>query len=212
MNIAQLKTRKGEPVAVAWKRLLRWVESLKIVPDDRLEVRHGKHGLIVRVRDSHMFHHPFRISAGQSEVRVSAGTVDDIVPEIEGRRIDNRTKTGEMEKDKEAPVLKIDGSKSGEDGTCYVSLRVKPGQTPDVPDAEPPEIVQTEKASGPKDGYGYQPLALLWMSEDRKTIDAAFQITHHNMRYAFQERRPSEKELKDNPAAVAIGRHLFFPR
>ena len=43
------------------------------------------------------------------------------------------------------------------------------------------------------------------------TIEEVFQIVHHNIRYEFQERRPSEADLKKDPDAKAAGRHLFIP-
>ena len=73
------------------------------------------------------------------------------------------------------------------------------------------EIVQTDSAKGPLDGFGYYPLAFLRASSDGGSIEEVFQIVHHNIRYEFQERRPSEADLKKDPNAKAAGRHLFIP-
>ena len=73
------------------------------------------------------------------------------------------------------------------------------------------EIVQTDSAKGRLDGFGYYPLAFLRASVDGSSIEEVFQIVHHNIRYEFQERRPSDTDLKKDPNAKAIGRHLFIP-
>ena len=44
MTTRELKVRKGEKVRDAWERLVRWVDSLKIVPDDGIDVRITPHG------------------------------------------------------------------------------------------------------------------------------------------------------------------------
>ena len=55
------------------------------------------------------------------------------------------------------------------------------------------------------------PLAFLRASSDGGSIEEVFQIVHHNIRYEFQARRPSEADLKKDPNAKAVGRHLFIP-
>lgn len=215
MTANEIKVRRGEPVESAWRRLVAWVESLRIVPNERLMVRHTPQGVIIKIMDDQKFRHPFRVSAGVNHVIVSPGTVNDIVPVIAEkagkRRIDNRDKAGKLENGKSAPMLKIDTKKAAKDGSLYVSLKVKPtetlGESPD--DAE---IVQTETAKGPSDGNGYQPLALLWLSVDRRTIEKVFQITNHNVKHNYKEVAPSSAALADNPNAESITRHVFSPR
>ena len=225
MTVRELKVRKGEKVRDAWDRLVRWFESLKVVPDDQIDVRITRHGTIVRVRDSHVFRHPFRVMASGSSVRVSPGTVNDLVPVItesgEKRRIDNRDKDGNRETGKDYPALKLDLKKASKDGRIYISLKVKQSVSGGVSGvkenkageqvSENVEIVQTDSAKGPLDSFGYYPLAFLWLTADRSAIDEVFQIVHHNLRYDFQERRPSEEDLKKDPDAKAVGRHLFTP-
>jgi hypothetical protein len=60
MTTRELKVRKGEKVRDAWERLVRWVDSLKVVPDDGIDVRVTPQGTIVRVRDHQMFRFPSR--------------------------------------------------------------------------------------------------------------------------------------------------------
>jgi len=222
---AELKVRKGEKVRDAWERLVRWVETLKIIPDDGIEVRVTRHGTIVRVRDNDTFRHPFRVKVSGTTARVSPGTVNDLVPVITEnggkRRIDNRDKDGVRVKDRDWPALKLDAKKASKDGRIYISLKVKQSVSGGISGvkenkageqvSENVEIVQTDSARGPLDGYGYYPLAFLRASSDGDSIEEVFQIVHHNIRYEFQERRPSEDDLKKDPDAKAVGRHLFIP-
>lgn len=225
MTTRELKVRKGEKVRNAWERLVRWVDSLEIVPDDGIDVRVTPHGTIVRVRDHDTFRHPFRVLVSGTSARVTPGTVNDLVPVITEnatkRRIDNRDKDGNREVGKDYPALKLDLNKASKDGRIYVSLKVKQSVTGGISGVEENkvgeqvsknvEIVQSDSAKGPLDGFGYYPLAFLRPSTDRSSIDEVFQIVHHNIRYEFQERRPSEADLKKDPNAKSIGRHLFIP-
>jgi hypothetical protein len=218
MTARELKVRKGEKVRDAWERLVRWVESLKIVPDKDIDVRVTPHGTIVRVRHDRLYRHPFRVMVGGQEAIITAGTVNGIVPVVSEsgtkRRIDNRDKDGNR-LEKEHPKLKLDLGKASKDGRIFISLRVK--QSVGIREnragesaSEDIEIVQTDSAKGPLDGHGYYPLAMLYLSKDGG-VEQVFQIVHHNMRYAFQERNPSEGELKENPELKSVGRHLFIP-
>ena len=225
MTTHDLKVRKGEKVRDAWERLVRWVESLKIVPDDGIDVRVTRHGTIVRVRDHQLFRHPFRVMVSGSSVRVAPGTVNDLIPVITEngtkRRIDNRDKDGNRETGKDYPALRLDPKKASKDGRIYISLKVKQSVRGGVSGVEENkageqvsenvEIVQTDSAKGPLDGFGYYPLAFLRASTDGSSIEEVFQIGHHNIRYEFQERRPSAEDLKKDPKAKAVGRHLFIP-
>jgi len=225
MTTRELKVRKGEKVRDAWERLVRWVDSLKIVPDDSIDVKVTPHGTIVRVRDDQTFRHPFRVMVSGTSVRVSPGTVNDLIPVITEngtkRRIDNRDKDGSRVTDKDYPALKLDPKKASKDGRIYISLKVKQSVSGGISGVEENkvgeqvsenvEIVQTDSAKGPLDGFGHYPLAFLRSSADGSSIEEVFQIVHHNIRYAFQERRPSEADLKKDPNAKAVGRHLFIP-
>ena len=216
MTVNELKVRKGEPVRTAWNRLVKWVETLKIVPDEDIEIRVSKHGTIVRVRDSNFFRHPFRVIASGETVRVATGTINDVVPLMkedkgERRRIDNRDKDGAREEKKSAPAMRLDFSKAGAEGRIYIALKYKTPPRDKKETAIPPEIVQTDTAKGPVDGFGYYPLGVIRLSRDRKAIDETFQVVHHNLRCTFQEKNPTQEELKADPEAKPIGRYVFYP-
>jgi hypothetical protein len=219
MRTHELKVRKGEKVRDAWERLVRWVESLKIVPDKDIDVRVTPHGTIVRVRHDRIWRHPFRVMVGGQEAVITAGTVNGIVPVVSEngikRRIDNRDKNGERESEKEAPRLKLDLKRASKDGRIFISLRVKNAvgvkeNAAGEATSEDIEIVQTDSAKGPPDGHGYYPLAMLYLTKEGG-VEQVFQIVHHNLRHDFQERNPSAEELKVDPEKKPVGRHLFFP-
>lgn len=225
MTTHDLKVRKGEKVRDAWERLVRWVDSLKVIPVDGIDVRITRHGTIVRVRDDQTFRHPFKVKVSGTTVLVSPGTVNDLIPVItengQKRRIDNRDKDSNRETNKDYPALKLEAKKASKDGRIYISIKVKQSVSGGISGVKEDkareqvsdnvEIVQTDSAKGPIDGFGYYPLAFLRASSEGGSIEEVFQIVHHNIRYEFQERRPTEDDLKKNPEAKAIGRHLFIP-
>lgn len=216
MIVNELKVRRGEPVRTAWARLARWVESLRLVPSDEIEVRLTKHGTIVKVRDANYFKHPFRVWVAEGHSRVAKGTVNGEVPVIketsgELRRIDNRDKEGIREVGKSEPQLKLDIKKAGKDGRIFIALKVSPPPKKKIDPVILPEIIQIEDADGPLDGFGYYPLAEIILDKERKAIEETFQIVHHNIKFSFQERNPTEEELKTNPGAKPVGRYIFHP-
>lgn len=208
----ELKVRSGDPIRPAWERLVRWVDSLRIIPSDDVTIRLTPHGTVVRVATSELFRGPLRVSHGAGQVSVSPGLVNEIVPVIREnglkRRIDNRDAAGVTEKVKSAPRLTIDLTKASEDGRIFISIKYTRKQDT-IP--EEAEIVQTDSAKGPIDGLGYYPIAFLWLTQDRKDIERSFQITHHNIRATFQERALTAAELESAPEAKPIGRHIFYP-
>ena len=192
------------------------MEALKIIPDDRIEIRLSKHGTIVRVRDTATFRHPFRVIASGETVRVASGIINDEVPLMkedkgEKRRIDNRDKGGARETEKSPPAMKLDLAKADKQGRIYISIKQKAPPKDKKEKPVPPEIVQTDSAKGPVDGFGYYPLAVIHLTKDRKSIEQTFQVVHHNLRFTFQEKNPTPEELKTNPDAKPIGRFIFFP-
>lgn len=208
----EIKVRPGEPIIPAWERLVKWVASLRVIPSPDFNARLTPHGTVIRVRKGQKFRHPFRVVASGSMALVSEGILNDLVPTIlengKKRRIDNRDASGVLDRNNTAPRLNLDFSKASKDGRIYISIRytLKSGEK----DAEA-EIVQTDSAKGPVDGRGYYALAMLFLTEDRKSIERTFQITHHNLRVTFQERTPSAEDLEKSPTAKPIGRYIFYP-
>jgi hypothetical protein len=212
MNIKEIKVQKGEKIQAAWERLVRWVDTLKVVPGDGIKVRETPKGTIVTViKDSQPYRHPFKAGVSESGASVRAGTVNGQTPYIldvatkNWRRIDNRDDDGnKFDVEKPTPTMKLD-LKNHEGGKFYISLRVKPNDAGTIKDPKTDlRVVQSPSADGLKDGAGYYPLALFYLNAAGTAVEESFQIVHHNMRYLYQARKSTEGETTGN-------RHLFFP-
>jgi hypothetical protein len=212
MDIKEIKVQKGERIQTAWERLVRWVDTLKVVPGEGVKVRETPKGTIVTVlKKRQAYSHPFKVGASEASASVRAGTVNGQTPYIldvttkNWRRIDNRDDDGnKFDEEKPAPAMKLD-LKNQEGGKFYISLRVKPNDAGTIKDPKTDlRIVQTPTAEGLKDGAGYYPLALCYLNASATTVEETFQIVHHNMRYLYQARKSTEGETTGN-------RHLFFP-
>jgi hypothetical protein len=212
MNIKEIKVQKGEKIQAAWERLVRWVDTLKVVPGDGVKVRETPKGTIVTViKDSQPYRHPFKAGVSESGASVRAGTVNGQTPYIldvatkNWRRIDNRDDDGnKFDVEKPTPTMKLD-LKNHEGGKFYISLRVKPNDAGTIKDPKTDlRVVQSPSADGLKDGAGYYPLALFYLNASGTAVEESFQIVHHNMRYLYQARKSTEGETTGN-------RHLFFP-
>ena len=212
MNIKEIKVQKGEKIQAAWERLVRWVDTLKVVPGEGVKVRETPKGTIVTViKDPQPYRHPFKAGVSESGASVRAGTVNGQTPYIldvatkNWRRIDNRDDDGnKFDVEKPTPTMKLD-LKNQEGGKFYISLRVKPNDAGTIKDPKTDlRIVQSPTADGLKDGAGYYPLALFYLNASGTAVEESFQIVHHNMRYLYQARKSTEGETTGN-------RHLFFP-
>jgi hypothetical protein len=212
MKTERIKVQKGEKIQTAWERLVRWVDTLKVVPGEGVKVRETPKGTIVTVlKQRQVFSHPFKAGLGDATASLRAGTVNGQVPYIldvttkNWRRIDNRDDDGnKFESEKTTPAMKLD-LKNQEGGKFYLSLRVKPNDAGTIKEPKNDlRIVQTKTAEGDKDGVGYYPLALCYLNEAGTAVEETFQIVHHNMRYLYQARKSTEGETTGN-------RHLFFP-
>jgi hypothetical protein len=212
MDIKEIKVQKGERIQTAWERLVRWVDTLKVVPGEGVKVRETPKGTIVTVlKKRQAYSHPFKVGASEASASVRAGTVNGQTPYIldvttkNWRRIDNRDDDGnKFDPEKPAPAMMLD-LENQEDGKFYILISVKPNDAGTIKDPKTDlRIVQAPTAEGLKDGAGYYPLALCYLNASATAVEETFQIVHHNMRYLYQARKSTEGETTGN-------RHLFFP-
>lgn len=217
MKTHEIKVKKGDPIAPAWERLVRWVDSIKVIPCAGVRITETKNGTIITVSNkTSKYRPPFEVGISSSAsifyASIRPGIVNGEFPYIKDdagksgwRRSDNRDEDGmKFDPPKETPRMKIDLS-NADKGKLYISLRVKPNKAGTI--VQPREnlrIVQTKDAKGPRDGAGYYPLAMVYLSKDGKSADQVFQIVHHNMRYIYQAKESTKGETTGN-------RHLFFP-
>lgn len=220
MDARKIKVRAGESVFDAWNRLVDWVESLKIQTTPDILIAETTNGLDIKVVESVTFSHPFLTMASINYAGVSPGTVNGFVPMIRDFsqkklvRIDGRDKDGKLTTGF-FPRMEIDAKKASKDGRIYICVKVKAEKAANGKPAELKneslEIVQTDSPTGPKDQNGYYPIAMIYLTADMNAVQNVFQITHHNLRYAYQERKASDDELKAAPLEKTIGRHVFYP-
>ena len=212
MNIRSIRVQPGEKIQPAWVRLVKWAETLKVIPGEGIKVRETPKGTVISFqRKRETYSHPFKVGFSGEAATITTGTVNGQTPYIldtnskDWRRIDNRDDEGNKFKtEKPTPSMKLDLRKQ-EGGKFYLSLRVKPNDAGTIKDPKDDlRIVQTKTAEGDKDGAGYYPLALCYLNAAQTDIEESFQIVHHNMRYLYQARKSAEGETTGN-------RHLFFP-
>lgn len=218
MKANEIKVRSGDPIAPAWDRLVKWVESIKVIPCEGVRVSETLNGTVISVVNKpQKFKSPFKVDVSYSNgfywASIRPGIVNGDFPYIKDdlsksgwRRIDNRDDKGMKYKpERNTPMMKIDLNESSDSGVLYISLRVKPNKAGTI--VKPKDslrIVQAKDSKGPKDGAGYYPLAMVYVSESKKTVEETFQIVHHNMRHVYQER------LSDKGKPIG-NRNLFFP-
>ena len=149
--------------------------------------------------------HPFRASVGVRIIRLSKGIVEGIEPKIDGVPI-----SGDPQKRKPQPALKLDPKLQNKNGESWVCIEVEPGFTDQPgPDGKPQlratldgksrvEIVHTAEPVSHNPEIGRQPLAqLLW---NGRNILRYLQIAHYNLRYL---------RIIPAPGGGAVY-HLFF--
>lgn len=182
MNARELEVKKGDPILPAWRKLQEWARSLKLIEGPGVRFRRTPSGTYVsaEIRRSSWLH-PFLVNTiGDTAATVRAGTVNNLVPRIRGKRIDNLDEAGE---ETEPPEVKLTGP--GDELRSYIALVVLPDLKNGELDASDPEavvIMHLERLSDVAKGLGIQPLALVqWTPEG--AVRGVFQIVHHNLRF-----------------------------
>ena len=211
MNNKEIKVRKGESIREAWDRLNRWVDSLKVVPNNEIKVNYTKNGTLVTLMRSPKAHnHPFKTYGSSKIIKVTSGTVNGIVPfindKLEGwRRVDNRDDSGnKYDKEKPSPGMEISSSEV-KDGKFYICIEVDSNDKGTINDPQKDlRIIQSATAEGLGGKKGYYPIALCYLNDAKTDIDQIFQIVHHNIRYLKQTKKANGGETTGN-------QHLFFP-
>lgn len=226
MDSFKIKVRKGDSLGEAWQRLIAWVESLKIIPNDDVTIKYTPHGTVIRVHKKDQWLHPWRVSANDKSVHVSTGTVNGIVPFVKNEKgkwvqMDNYI-GGEYQYTAPTTWFDFEIGKHKK-GLSYIMLKVKHsvsaggfevkanGDTGEViVNDDVLRIVQEDSYVGPKDGkHAYYPLAMVRIHD--KVVQEVFQIAHHNLAFNFQERDATKVELEKDPNKKKIGRAIFHP-
>ena len=232
------QSRAGEDISKAWRRVSNALTfaPVRLSRASRMTKRVTPTGTIIRNISSDTWDHPFRVSAGNTYLMISPGTVNGIMPYISDAftgsfvRLNGRNQSGKYDPESgSVGVAKIDLSQVNSDGGIYILLRILRNKTSgffgtimdkeDNVTAVNPEdckIVQAKEFEGPtaagiSNQYGYHPLGFIQMDSTRQVVLSVSQVCHHNLRYAFQDRRATLSEIVKNPKQLTVGRHMFWP-
>lgn len=232
------QARGGEDISKAWRRMSEMLtfSPVKLSKSTRMSKRVTPTGTIVRDLSPDTWDHPFRVSAGNGYLRVTPGTVNGIIPYYEDAftgkmlRLNGRDQKGKYDADSgSVGITGVDLSKCSTEGGIYILLRIKRIKSSgffgtEIDDeknvtAVNPEdckIVQAKEFEGPtaagkNNQYGYHPLGFIQLNATKQTVLSVSQVCHHNLKYAFQDRRATLAEIVKDPDQLTIGRHMFWP-
>jgi len=208
MNLEDLKVRRGDPIEPFVKRLLKELPVLfRFFTGRGVRFNRTPNGIIV-VADvrSNAWDHPFKVGVSEKIAIVGNGSVNNLVPQINGVGIDGLDDDG---KEVPPPQLKLTGGPSKElrSWVCVqarVDLKtgvMNPKDTTALTIIHTATLDPKSSEGGfPDDGagIGLQPLAMLVWNEDKASVRRVFQITHHNLQHRF---------VRGN---TGTGRHFFW--
>ena len=201
IDLRELYVRPGEPVLPAWKRLLDWAKQFRLFAGRGVRLSRTPNGTyVVADLKANSWNHPFKVRLTEREAAVGFGTVDGIVPRIDGGTIDG---VGEDGRETEPPKLPITGEPD-DDLRSWVVVEMKVAADGDEIDPEDPEAVTIRHVRELKPNtaeIGRHPLAMLIWEANGTTILRARQITHFNLRHLYVVNRGAEERP---------GRHLFW--
>lgn len=184
-SLDQLRVRAGQRVKDAWDRLVRYLESIRLLPGPGILLRWTPRGVIVSARIPPAdFTGHFAVQLAEDRIRIGFGLVNDIEPTINGRPI-----TGT--EGEEAPELRLSESKFDDAGYSWICIEV-------VIDPESGEILETEGASSSvrviqtKTRYpdedaggnvGWKAVALLYRGQQTEGFGRLEQITYFSQEH-----------------------------
>lgn len=204
INLRDLHVRPGEPVLPAWKRLLEWAKQFRLFAGRGVRLQRTPNGTyVIADLKSNPWNHPFKVRLAEREATVGFGTVQDVVPRIDGKRLDGIDEKG---REGEVPLLKIEGEPNDElRSWIVVEVKVDPKSGEIDPGNEEAVVirhVRELRASTPD--VGRHPLAMLIWAPNGTEIVRSRHITHFHLRHLFVARQGSEETEGES------GRHLFW--
>jgi hypothetical protein len=207
IDLRELYVRPGQPVLPAWRRLLEWAKQFRLFAGRGVRLQRTPNGIYV-VADlrSNPWNHPFKVRLMDREATIGFGTVQDVVPRIEGRRIDG---TDDKGREGEPPVLRLTGEPNADlRSWIVVEVKVDPESGEIDPDDEEAVVVRhVRELRSSTAELGRHPLAMLVWSPNRSSIVRARQITHFHLRHLFVAQQGSDPQDTQERRG---GRHLFW--
>jgi hypothetical protein len=185
MNIQELHVEPGEPIQPAWERLRAWVEGLQVLTTGPGARVHYSPRQIDVVYDpdvaSFIPEFKVQVSSAELEASVGLGFLNNILPRIDGLKINGESDDGETMG--EPPILDLsDGPNEASQSWVCLQAQIDPATGKLLMGAEslsPEAVTITHRNTlpdlrdgGVKDdkGKGAYPLALLQWTEDRQRV------------------------------------------
>ncbi|MCB1209197.1 MAG: hypothetical protein KDK97_07720 [Verrucomicrobiales bacterium] len=191
MNLRDLHVRKGDPVLPAWNKLLEWAGRFRLFAGRGVRLTRTPNGtFIVAETKGIPWDHPFKVTVSTTEATVLPGTLNNQMPTISGRLLDEDP----------VPLLKLVGGPNRE-LRSWVCLDVRvDAKTGAIDQADKGAVAITHAREPDSREVGRHPLAMLIWNADRTTVRRVHQITHFNLQHRFT------KAVAGKPS-----RHLFWP-
>jgi len=208
-SIRDLRARKGEKILPKWQALLEYIASTRIVVGDGMQVTQTPDGTLVTADiPFRPFPHPFRCTHSGGKVTVSPGTVNGVMPRIDGVPLDGRDEEGRKvdfpSLDVEFPdewksyvvvVVKVEGEglrKAIQDNEDSVQVRHATDLNP---------YIFLEGGSTDERGVGVHPIAQLrWDKQTKQFVDI-FQMSHFNLGHRY---------TAASPQSGGFSKHFFW--
>lgn len=204
IDLRELYVRPGEPVLPAWKRLLEWAKQFRLFAGRGVRLQRTPNGTyVIADLKANPWNHPFKVRLMDREATIGFGTVQDVVPRIEGKRIDGIDEKG---REGDPPKLRLTGEPNAEGRSwIVVEVRVDPKSGEIDPEDEEAVVVRhVRELRSSTSEIGRHPLAMLIWSTNRSSIVRARQITHFHLRHLFVPQQSSDPQERRG------GRHLFW--
>ncbi len=202
MNVRDLYVKKGEPILPAWNRLLEWTKQFRLFAGRGIRFTRTPNGtFVIADQNTLSWDNPFRAQVSDKEAAITLGTINKLVPTLNGVALDAST----------VPKLKITGGPNT-DLRSWICVDVRVDLASGQINTEDKDSVtithvreldpRTSEGGSPDDGRGTgrHPLAMLIWSTDKSSIRRTHQITHFNQQHRLIVATDSQPS-----------RHLFWP-
>lgn len=206
----EIKAKRGDWILPKWIALLNFIKRTnKIIRGDGVRIQYLPSGGVYIYADDNFnpWAHPFKVRLSSSEMTISEGTINGVIPAIEDVRLDgSKADSEELE---QPPKLQI---KNPESRRSYIALKLTFSEDPVEFSADDPKAAQIVHVPEiPKlfvqggavvndDNTTLYPLASIYWTEGGN-IRRVFQITHHNLNHRF---------VRGGALSGKPSRHLFW--
>lgn len=197
--------KKGQKILPRWKALLRFIKSTGVIAGKGVKISRGPNGTTVSADHFQKpWSHPFKVTVSGGSATIRMGTVNGLVPHIDGVNISG---FDDDFKQVNVPSIPIEPGEEGESHIALV-LNVPDGSSAIILDDPATFTIEhfpwaSDVTGGGGEDYrgaGKYPLAVLLWGDDGKLIKK-HQVVHFNLGHRF---------LQSEAASGRPSRHLFW--